>query len=270
MLRSSYRTKTPPRRQVSASPVIFDATLVHQALTDVQRVKENVEKYKSDSTKRIDNSLSEMFRSSEQKVTRQLNLLSTQNNAEYKRYVRELEKAKAELASARAQFDTDTSYILSELKQKVAAAQLLKGDKGETGKPGKDADEPKIVNNLKVFCQAYITDAIEKASGVIKKLIFLDIQKELEKLRADIRQVSSKTMMGGGGMGTIKYFKFTCDDTTTAFTLPDRPTQEGNAVFAFYQGQRLHPTDHYTVSGTTITTTFTGETGSFVDGFIIT
>jgi hypothetical protein len=71
-------------------------------------------------------------------------------------------------------------------------------------------------------------------------------------------------------MGSIKYFKFTCDGAETEFTLPDIPTQEGAAVWAFYQSGRLHPADHYTVSGRTLTTTFIGEDEQIIDGWIIT
>lgn len=134
----------------------------------------------------------------------------------------------------------------------------IKGEKGDKGDPGKDGKDAKQVD-----IKPFIADVVEKFD---KKLKALDA-----RLTAEMRHLQSKTMTGGGGgLGTIKYFKFTCDDVTIAFTLPDTPTQEGNAVFPRYQGQSLYPTDHFTVSGRTITTTFTGETGSFIDGFLIT
>jgi len=124
-------------------------------------------------------------------------------------------------------------------------------------------EKPVVIDKTKEV-EGLLAEAIEEFKDEIKKL--------KEKHTTEMATLRSKVMQGsgGGGMGTIKYFKFTCDDLATTFTLPDIPTQEGNAVFPRYQGQSLYPTDHFSVSGRTLTTTFTGESGSFIDGFILT
>lgn len=135
------------------------------------------------------------------------------------------------------------------------------GANGRDGIDGKDGKDGQTIDNTKDF-----TSALAKITKDFEKKF-----EEYKKARdAEMRHLQSKTMTGGGGMGTIKYFKFTCNDTDTVFTLPDMPTQDGAAVFPRYQGQSLYPTDHFTVSGRTITMTFTGESGSFIDGFLIT
>lgn len=132
---------------------------------------------------------------------------------------------------------------------------------------GKDADEKKIIATLekKIPQLPNIAKMIEDEA---KKLI----EPEVEKMKTTLRSLSSKVTLGGGGggMGNILFFKFTCDGSTTEFTLPGIPTQEGAAVFAYYQSARLHNNEHFTVSGTTMTTTFTAENGQIIDGYIIT
>lgn len=151
------------------------------------------------------------------------------------------------------------------------------GYDGVHGKDGKNGKDAKQVDIEKVAALAATKVKIQKidVEAITKRIIdelTKKYAKQFENIDATIRNLSSKTMLGGGGggMGSIKYFKFACDDSATEFTLPDIPTQEGAAVFAFYQGSRLHPDDHYTVSGKKLTTSFVGEQGSFLDGWIIT
>ena len=59
------------------------------------------------------------------------------------------------------------------------------------------------------------------------------------------------------------------DGETTEFTLPAVPNGNGLAIWVYYNGQWLQPTTHYTVSGTTISLTFTPEADTVVEGFLI-
>lgn len=111
---------------------------------------------------------------------------------------------------------------------------------------------------------------VSEIANTVTEKVVATLDEKLKTLRAEMRQISSGAAFGGGGMGTIKFFKFTGDNSTTAFTLPDVPTQEGSAVFAFSGGQRLHNNEQFTVSGRTLTTTFTPLSGEIIDGYIIT
>ncbi len=145
-----------------------------------------------------------------------------------------------------------------------------------TPKNGKDANEVKIAERvLKLIPKAKVPSVRDIVSKVRKMIEKADIKLSIDNikgLREELRTLSSQIGLGGGGggMGTIKYFKFSGDGSTTEFTLPDSPTQEGAATFAFYQGQRLHNDEHFTVSGKTISLTFTPDEDTFVDGWIIT
>jgi hypothetical protein len=149
------------------------------------------------------------------------------------------------------------------------------GEDGEDGKPGRDGKSPNedsiVKKILRKVTLPKAPELMEIVNAVLKKLEPI-LDKKLEGIRTQMRQISSKTMLGGGGggMGTIKYFKFTGDNSTTEFTLPDTPTQEGNATFAFAMGQRLHNTEHFTVSGTTLSLTYTPATDEIIDGWIFT
>ena len=196
---------------------------------------------------------------------------------------------KKELSSFMSDMQDHMQSVLSSIEKQ--ATQKL--SKITQPKDGEDADEERIVKRLtKIFKPRHGKDADEKRieRKVLKQLPVKELEKalalveSLEKrtfsiddikgLRETLRALSSKTMLGnkspGGGMGTIKFFKFTCDGSTTEFELPDIPTQDGAAVFAYYQSGRLHNDEHFTVSGETMTTTFTGVDQEIIDGWIIT
>lgn len=97
---------------------------------------------------------------------------------------------------------------------------------------------------------------------------------DIKGLRTELRSIASKAALGsgsgGGGMGNIVPFTLEGDGTTTEFTLPAKPTQNGLAIMAHYQGQYLHTATHFEVSGDTITFTFVPDNGTFIEGFLIT
>lgn len=132
------------------------------------------------------------------------------------------------------------------------------------------ADKQQMIAGLKAE-----TKALKATIDELKKELEESAKSEtIEELKRQIQNLSLRVAYnnggGGGGMGNIKYFRFSGNSATTVFTLPDTPTQEGAAVFVYYNGQRQHPTEHYTVSGRTLTTLFTAETGTYIDGWIIT
>lgn len=159
--------------------------------------------------------------------------------------------------------------------QSIQGPKGERGAQGDKGDPGRDGKSPAIesitakvlaaISLPKAPALKEIVDAVLKA---VKGKLGID---DVKGLREELRQMQSKqAFAGGGGMGSIKFFKFTGDGVTTTFTLPDRPTQEGNATFAFSGGARMHNVEHFTVSGTTLTVGTAPEAGVIIDGFLIT
>lgn len=274
MIRPGYKTKFPPRQQKAGLSV--DLSQVYFMTQEIVALRQKIEKEHA------------------QFLDRAKKDIDAQNSQNMARNMRNIEKMEAQLTRLLGEHEAKLKRLQETMKKGERGDTGEKGEKGESGETPSDQKivaliKPLIPTTLPVSNEGHIVDrAIDKIknSGVIptvsdlgKLLItmfennyFKKIWKEIESIRTELRSVASKTMLGGGGggMGTIKYFKFSCDGVTTTFTLPDTPTQEGAAVFPRYQGQSLYPTDHFTVSGKTLTTVFTGESNTFIDGFLIT
>ena len=202
-------------------------------------------------------------------------------NAEISRISGELSnRIEGYIKTADATFESE----LVSIKAKVASIPHLKG---EPGTDGKDADDEAIVKALgRKFgtkFEEFATSTSKKFEKMfeqlgkklveeLKKSLNEMVEKRFQTIDATVRGLSSKVALGsgGGGMGSIKLFKFTGDGSTTEFTLPDVPTQDGAGVFAFSNSARLHNNEHFTVSGKTLTTTYTPADGEIIDGHIIT
>ena len=143
------------------------------------------------------------------------------------------------------------------------------GKPGRDGRPGKDANGSEIVKSIMSAVRKMHEGMVEKVTTAAIAAVKAYVEEAIKAMRTEVRSASSRIVMGGG-MGTIKYFKFACDGSDTSFELPDIPTQDGAAVFPRYEGQALYPGDHFTVSGRTLTTTFVGAGGTYIDGFLIT
>jgi hypothetical protein len=149
-----------------------------------------------------------------------------------------------------------------------------KGDRGDKGIPGRDGNSP----NEDSIARKVITKLTEKKNEITQSIfarvlaeVKAMVAKEFENIHATIRQLSSKVMLGGGGggMGTPVKVAFEGDGSTTVFTLPAVPSGEGMALWVHYQGQWLQPTTHYTVSGRTLTLTFTPDDDTYIEGILI-
>ena len=93
----------------------------------------------------------------------------------------------------------------------------------------------------------------------------------LSTLNKNIVEMKGKAAqkVGGGGMGNPTAFSFTGDGVTTSFTLSARVAANGKAIIAHYQGQYIHINQHFTISGVTLSTTFTPEDGATIEGWFI-
>ena len=144
------------------------------------------------------------------------------------------------------------------------------GKDGKPGKDGKNADRKQIVADVLARIkqpESPDTDAIIKALlEELKKQITID---NIPGLRTELRSISSKVMLGGGGISAPLKFSFSGDGSTTDFTLPAEPSGEGAAIWAYYNSGWLQPDTHFTVTGTAFSTTFTAEDGTTIEGFLM-
>jgi len=128
----------------------------------------------------------------------------------------------------------------------------IKGDKGDDGSPDTTKQIAKKLNADKEIVNMNVIKGLDEA---------------FKRIRSLVRKKGGGT--GGGGMGKPLPFSFDGDNSTTEFNLPGIPSGPHLAIWVYYQGQWLQPTTHYTVSGTTLTLTFTPEDDTKVEGFLI-
>jgi len=140
----------------------------------------------------------------------------------------------------------------------------IKGDRGPRGyqgipgigiegRPGKDGspDKPQeIANKINTLSQAINIDTIKGLDNIIKNLS---------------SSIRAKNMVGGGGMGNWMHEVFDTSSVTTSVTLTNNIAASGSAIMVRYQGQMLAHNVQYTVSGSTITFTFTLEDNTNIE-----
>lgn len=124
----------------------------------------------------------------------------------------------------------------------------IKGDKGDDGSPDKPKDIVKKLHTLE---------------NVLDVKVLKGLKPILKSIQESMRAVSKG---GGGGMGLPVHEQFDGDGSTTEFTLSYNVAASGNAVMACrYQGQVQHLGDQYTISGKTLTFTFTPANGTKIE-----
>jgi hypothetical protein len=69
---------------------------------------------------------------------------------------------------------------------------------------------------------------------------------------------------GGGGMGNVIHESFTMNGSDTSVTLANNVAAGGNAIWIRYQGQSQDMDTHFTVSGKTVSFTFTPLNGKTI------
>ena len=271
---SKYRSSTPNRRtQAPSSP--FDVSLLVRTLNETIELKQKAEI-----------SIATLLKNTEKKSDEhsvQIRELRMQLDKEISRISNELV---SRINGHVQRLDTSFENAVQEMSDKVRKIPHLKGKDGDDGN---DADETKItqsvINTMRDKFTAFSSATEQKFASLFNKLeetilknltdkLLKIISAETLKMQNDIRHLSSKIALGGvpsgGGMGNFTPFSLAGDGITTAFNLPAQPTQEGLAILAYYQGQWLQPVVHYSVSGKTITFTFTPDDNTTIEGLLIT
>ena len=214
-----------------------------------------------------------------------------------------VERARADFESHIAQMEASHREMMDELmanlklqlEAKMQALPLLKGDKGdsiagpkgergeagpegsqgERGEDGKDANPedvvPLVIKKLPKPEELKAEKIAEKLNTLEEKIdrkVIRGLDRELSVMKQNIRAKTGK-QIGGGGMGNVVEFQFTGDGSTTSFTLSGTVAAGGKAIVAHYQGQYIHRGTHFTISGSTLATTFTADDGTIIEGWFI-
>ena len=131
------------------------------------------------------------------------------------------------------------------------------GFNGLNGKDGSPDNPTQIASKLNI-----LTEAIDQK-------VIRGLERALLSLTRQIGEAKSVRVGGGGGMGNVSLFTLAGDGSTTTITLSSDVAANGRALWAYYNGQWLQPSTHYTVSGRTVSLTFTPAADTTVEGFFI-
>ncbi len=105
-----------------------------------------------------------------------------------------------------------------------------------------------------------IAKKLNKTEESVKISVIKGLEIQIKNIISSLREKK-----GGGGMGLPAHQSFNGDGSTTTFTLSNNVAAGGNALWAHYQGQYLVKTTHWTISGKTLTLTFTPENNTNID-----
>jgi len=141
--------------------------------------------------------------------------------------------------------------VLNKAKTNIDKYQGPKGDEGDKGKDGSSDKPDEIVKK------------INKADKKISIASIFGLSQEIVSIKQAIRRKAGGG--GGGGMGNFIHQSFNGNGSITSFTLSNGVASEGRAIFVRYQGQLQVDTTHYSVSGKTLSLTFTPKNNSFID-----
>jgi hypothetical protein len=129
----------------------------------------------------------------------------------------------------------------------------------KSGKDGKDAQEV----NLNALTQKVLSLIPKPKKEKITIETVENLSQELDTIRKNIR--ANNTAKGGGGMGAWVHQAFSTSSATTTVTLSNNVAANSTALLVRYNGQLLAHGVQYTISGKTISFTFTLDDNSTVD-----
>lgn len=195
--------------------------------------------------------------------------------------------------------------VTEEIEEEIErlTKEVKKGDKGDTpkvgidfeqpkdGEPGKDyiltsKDKAEIASKIKVPVVEKIIEKTEVIKPIVTEVakhetaeqiagklntltekVDIKVIKGLEKWLKGIKEnIREKKGGGGGGMGNVVHEQFTGDGVTTSYTLASNIAGNGNAVIGCrYEGQVQFLGDQFTISGRTLTMTFTPVEGTKIE-----
>lgn len=159
--------------------------------------------------------------------------------------------------------DTGGTGIQGKLGEKGDTGETgIPGEKGDTGIPGKDGENGEDASAISPTLIVTKLEALEGEKRLDKSAI-KGLENILDTFSQNISRVRNSIGKGGGGMSNIIHDEFDGDGSTTVFTLSSRVAGNGTAVFGLrYQGSTQQLGSQYTISGRTLTMTFTPDNGT--------
>lgn len=137
---------------------------------------------------------------------------------------------------------------------------------------GRDADSEYVTSlvlsripkpeKLKLDTPDEIVEKVNIAKEKVLQSSIKDLAETFDSLKRAIRQSGGGG--GGGGMSLPLHESFSMNGVATSVTLTSNVAAGGNAIIVRYQGQTLDMTTHYTISGKTLSLTFTPENGTTI------
>lgn len=140
-----------------------------------------------------------------------------------------------------------------------------RGLKGEQGAPGKDGRNGERGDDGIDGSPDTPEEVVDKVNASKKKVN----KSQIDGLDDELKRIERSGGVGGGRQLRMANFSFNGDGATTTFYLEREPGAKGLAIWVHYQGQYLHRGAQYTLSAKALTTLFTPETSTKIEGFFI-
>lgn len=134
---------------------------------------------------------------------------------------------------------------------------IVPGPKGDSiiGPPGRDGSPDKPLE---------IAAKLNTTTESVDQTVIKGLSTSFKNIYSAIREKAGGGK-AGGGMGNIQHEAKNVSSSTTAITTNYNIAGNGFAVWAFYDGGMIARGTHYTVSGKTLSLTFTPQDGGIID-----
>jgi len=253
--------------QKDAKNAIKDATEdvvfggVEPAKIVAQKVAENEIKLFKITTNQQVKDILDNLKKSKDELTEKMEIQARNKYNDLKAQIDKLiEKTNSEIEQLSARGLDDRAEIQT-IIENVAKMRGPQGERGEAGVSGKDGISGKDGKDGSPDQPKQIASKLNSLNEVLEISVIKGLKGQLSIILRSIRDKAG----GGGGIGMPVHQTFTGNGVLTSFTLTYGVAANGKALWAYYNGQFLVNSTHWSVSGTTLSLTFTPANGSSVD-----
>lgn len=213
----------------------------------VQKIIDDTEKEKKQMLADTKNAMQDMANVFQKELDIVLKSVEHEAHSQMKMCTERFAVQEKSIESTRIDLKDKMLTFFTSMKNKV---DTLRGPKGEDGAKGKDGKNGSPDNGKQIATKLNTT------TESVEMKVIKGLESKIQSIKSIARAKS------GGGMGNTVFKTFSCNGVLTTFTLDYAPSSGGNAIILIYQGQVLENGTHFTVSGKTITTTFTPDNGT--------